>query len=205
MTGHPTAQESRRLSSGMVLGMALLVSGCNFNLGDVLERLSGRERNLVVLTKQPFVIVSGVSILSSRDAMTVLGEHTFVCFALRGDVPVQDAGAMQRAFDAEMHGAKVKVELVLTNGERVALRQPMQAWSKYGKIFKSDELSACATTPCKAKLPQGAVVNSIEVSAQPPVTVHGVYWQSEKAPNEKPVVAPVVEASVPNSKTSSCN
>ena len=111
--------------------------------------------------------------------MKVLGEWSSLCFSLRGDFPLQDPQAMDRQFAESMGNAKIKVELTLSDGARVALRPPLQAWSLRGKVVEQNELSACASTPCKSDLPIGAQVSQVEVSAEPPLTVRGVYWQSE--------------------------
>jgi hypothetical protein len=68
---------------------------------------------------------------------------------------------------------------------RVSLDHPMMAWNMSGKIVKSDELSACASSARCRRLPVGAQVSSIDVSSEPSLAVKGVYWISERGPLEK--------------------
>lgn len=99
-------------------------------------------------------------------------------------VPLQNANIMDREFERAMHGARVRVVIELTTGDRLPLDQPLMAWNMFGKIVKSDELSACASAPCSTKLPVGAQVSRIEVSSEPSLAVQGIYWSSERDPLE---------------------
>jgi hypothetical protein len=183
---------------------ALSFSGCDLNPEKAADFFTGRETNVVVLAKQPVMLRPEVATLTSQEPMKVLGEWTSLCFALKSGMPLQDSKQMDRAFEEAMQSAKVRVYLTLTNGDRVALRQPLQAWSMGGTILGRDELSACASTPCKAELPVGAQVAKVEVSSEPPLQVQGVFWKSEKGPLEKPVApsAQAATASAPKGPSS---
>ena len=157
----------------------ILASGCDYKPEKAFES------NLVILSQQPVVLTQERTTLISSEAMKVIGESTYVCLSLKGGIPLQDSKMMDQAFQIAMEGAKVKVEVVLKGGKRIALHQPLLAWSMQGKIIKNDELSACASTPCKAQLPVGAQVSKVEISSQPSLHVQGIYWQSEKSPVEK--------------------
>ena len=186
-----------------LLVTALVVSGCDFNPEKAFDLLSGRETNLVVLAKQPTLLTPETTTLTSEAPMKVIGESTSLCISLRGGVPLQDSKVMDQAFKVAMQNAKVKVHVILASGDRVALHQPLLAWSMYGKIIKHDELSACASTPCTAELPVGAQVSKIEVSSEPALQVQGIYWQSERAPLEKSAPpATTAAASAPKAKSS---
>jgi hypothetical protein len=89
---------------------------------------------------------------------------------------------MDRDFSAAMQGSNVRVTLVFADGRRTVLHRPLQAWSKYGKIVEQDELSACASAPCRTELPAGARVLKVEVASEPPLLVQGVFWESEPSP-----------------------
>jgi len=183
-----------------LLAGAALLSGCDFDPEKAFDLLSGREKNLVVLAKQPLVLTSEMAVFASQKPMKVVGELTSLCVSLKGGIPMQDSRVMDREFEDAMQSAQVNVTVVLANGERVALRQPLPAWSMYGKIVERDELSACASTPCKAELPVGEQVSRVEVSATPTLQVQGIYWESERAPLEKP--APQTAATAPKEKAS---
>ena len=162
------------------IAFPLLLAACDVNMEKAFDLFTGRESNLVVLLAEPVQFGPTSTVLvSSKEPMKVLGEWSSICLALRGDTPLQDSKVMERLFAEAMGNAKVKVELTLSNGARVALGPPLQAWSLYGKVVERDELSACASTPCRQNLPVGALVTKVEVSADPPLTVRGIYWQSE--------------------------
>ena len=180
------------------------LGGCDVDPEKAFDVLTGRETNLVILSPGPVTLKAEALTLTSQQPMKVIGESTFLCFALGGGVPLQNSKNIDTAFDAAMRGAKVRVEVVLASGTRVALRQPLQAWSMYGKIVKNDELSACASTPCKAELPAGAQVSKIEVSAEPNLYVQGVYWESARSPNEEPSLPTTTAAASSQKSKSKC-
>jgi hypothetical protein len=164
--------------------LALIASGCDPNSRKLFDVLTGHDSTVVVLAARPMVITAQTATLTSSEVMKVIGEWTSVCLALRGGLPLQHSTVMDHEFDAAMHGARVRVVLELTNGDRVSLAQPMMAWNMDGKIVKSNELSACAS-PCDTKLPVGTQVSKIDVSSDSPLAVQGVYWSSERGPLEK--------------------
>jgi hypothetical protein len=184
---------------------AFLFSGCDLNPEKAFDLITGRETNVVVLAKQPVMLTPNAVTLTSQEPMKVLGEWTSLCFSLKGGTPLQDSKQMDRTFEEAMQSAKVRVYLTLTNGDRVALRQPLPAWSMSGTILGRDELSACASTPCTAELPVGAHVSKVEVLSEPPLQVLGVFWKSEKGPLEKPA-APSPQAATASApqRPSSC-
>lgn len=196
----------RRLRNLAVIACALPVVGCDGapeKLFDLIDALSGREKNLVVLARQPVLLTPEPAVLTSSETMKVVGEWTSLCLSLRGGIPLQDTSTMDQAFAAAMQNARVSVQLVLANGDRVALRPPLPAWSMRGKVLGNDELAACAGTPCKAELPVGTQVARIEVSSEPALTVQGIYWQSERGPLEEATPPPVAAAaSAPRARPS---
>jgi len=187
-----------------LLACALFVGACDFKPDNALDLLSGREVNLVVLAQQPLRLTSEVATFTFLEPIKIIGESTTVCFALRGEVPLQDSKVMEQLFTTAMQGSKVSVAVILASGDRVTLHQPLQAWRMYGRIIKTNELSACASTPCKAKLPAGAQVARIEVSAEPALQVQGVYWESEHSPLEASPSRPKTAAASAPKASLSC-
>lgn len=165
-----------------VLPMVLLISlaDCDVNFEKVVDLMTGREENVVVLADEPTLLGPAALALASKEQpMKVLGEWSSICLALRGSVPLQDSKVMDQLFAEAMGNSKLKIELTLSNGTRVGLRQPLQAWSMRGKIFEQDELSACAGIPCASRPPNGAQVSKVSISSDLPLNVQGVYWHSE--------------------------
>jgi hypothetical protein len=182
----------------------LIIGGCDSDSKKVLDFLTGNDSNVVVLARRPMVIAQGQTTLQSSEVMKVIGESTSVCFALKGGVPLQNANVMDTEFQTTMHGARVKVVIELTTHELISLDQPLMAWSMFGKILKSDELSACASPSCSTQLPVGAEVSRIYVSSEPSLAVQGVYWSSERAPLEKAAPSATGNVSGPSKPQSGC-
>lgn len=169
-----------------ILLAILVLSGCNFDPEPLFDLLDGREINLVVLSKNPLELSSQVTELVSTSQMKVVGQSTFVCLALLDDTTLMNADDTNRVFNNAMHGAKVRIEVLLKNGTRMSLREPLEAWRKYGRILERGEFSACATlSQCKERWPVGVLVDKIEISSEPNLSVKGVYWESQGAPLEK--------------------
>jgi hypothetical protein len=189
-----------------VLPVALIVllAGCDVNFEKVGDLLAGREANVVVLVDKPTQLGPVPRTLASREQpMKVLGEWSSLCISLRGEVPLQDSKVMDQIFAEAIGKAKVKIELTLSNGTRVGLRQPRQAWSLRGKVVEQDELSACAATPCRVELPVGVQVTKVDISSDLPLSVQGIYWQSETdLPKPPPDPKTVASSSSPKASSS---
>jgi hypothetical protein len=173
----------------MAVCAVLGVAGCDAildGLEKVLGTLDRRERQLVVLASQPVVLTDQPVVLSGSEPLKVVGEWTSLCLVLKDGVPLQAQPAMDQIFSTALSGAKVRVNVVLNDGARIALHEPMQGWSRSGRILSRNELSACASASCGTRLPVGAIVKSLEVSATPRLEVRGIFWQSEQGPDEKP-------------------
>ncbi len=187
----------------LIVAAIALVSGCDSSLDKTLDLLFDKEEtNLVVLSKQPVLLSRKLTTLTSQQTMKVVGESTFVCFVLRGDIPLQDNKTMDAAYGTVVHDAKVKADVVLVSGDRISLHEPMMAWNMYGKVIKSNELSACASASCgSGRLPVGSEVRKIAVSSEPSLLVQGIYWESAKSPFEEPAPkASPSQATSPGSK-----
>ncbi len=179
--------------------LVFLLVACDASVEKAFDFVIGRESSVVVLRDRPTQLgPTPTTFTPGKQPMKVLGEWSSLCFSLRGEVPLQDATVMDRLFAEAMGNSKVKVELTLANGARTALRQPLQAWSLHGRILERNELSACASTPCKMGLPVGTQVIKVDVSADLPLKVQGVFWQSETdVPKPPPAKEQVTSASSP--------
>ena len=158
--------------------------GCDSAADKLFDAISGRQTNLVILSKQPVTLAPAPLTLTSTEPMKVLGEWTSVCLVLRDGITLKPQPQMDRILSEALRGAEVNMTLELSDGSRVALHRPMLGWEHIGRILPQDELSACASASCAAVLPRGATVKSVEISANPSVEVRGVYWQSQLGPDE---------------------
>lgn len=199
------AEDAARIPRWKTLAMVapLLLAGCNFDRGleTLIDILTGRERNLVVLAGGPVTVPRESLVLTSAEPMKVLGrDWTSLCFALKGGVQLADADTMDRGFRQAWQGGRVSIHITLGNGERIALGRPMQSWSSSGAIFDRDELAACASAVCGTSLPIGSQITQVEISADPPLRVQGIYWRSEGGPGDADGhAAPTTAAQAPPS------
>lgn len=191
---------ARLLSVAAVLAL----TGCDAIL-DGLDKVFGtsnnRERQLVILAPQPVVLTDKPVVFSGTEPLKVVGEWTSLCLVLKDGIPMQERAAMDKIFSAALSGSKVRVNVVLNDGTRIALHEPMQGWSRSGRILPRNELSACASASCSSRLPVGAIVKSLEVSATPKLEVRGVFWQSEQGSNEKAGKSATTTAQNPNEQS----
>jgi hypothetical protein len=194
----------RRMS---ILALFLLLCGCDLDPGKLFDLIEGREEQVVILSRQPQEISSRTMSLVSEDPMKIIGQSTFVCFALRGDVTLTNAKEMEEAFGGLMGDAKVTINLLLKSGGRLSLGEPLQAWRMHGRILQRGEVSACATIArCKERWPVGAVVDKVEVSSEPSLNVMGIYWVSRRGPLEEvPVTSPSITSSADLQMTKTCD
>lgn len=164
--------------------IGVLVTACDFNLEKAADSLFGTEVNRVVLSSQPIVLTQDVATFSSNEPMKVIGESTFVCVVLRDGVVLQDQRVMDQLFADALHGAKINVAVLSSDGKRVALPEPMQGWAKFGRVLPNNELSACGSMRCN-RLPPGTLISQVEISSTSELRIRGVYWESDKSPMEK--------------------
>jgi hypothetical protein len=173
------------MSAKLAALVAVLLSGCDTSVEKLLDRIGGRESDVVVLAKQPVVLTDSPTTLSGSEPLRVLGEWTSVCLVLRDGVPLQAQEMLDRSVSSALGGAKVKVVLLLDSGARVTLNEPLPGWSRSGRVLPKDELSACASAVCKSELSVGMTVKNVELSATPKLEVRGVFWQSQRGPIER--------------------
>jgi hypothetical protein len=169
----------------LVATTAIFLAGCDFNLDKAADFVTGRAANQVVLSSQPIVLTQKAIGFGSNESMKVMGEATFVCVVLKDGVVLQNQRVMDQLFADALHGAKISVAMLASDGTRVPMHEPMQGWAKFGKVLPQNELSACASMGCKPSLPAGTVISKIEISSAPDLRVNGVYWESDKSPIEK--------------------
>jgi hypothetical protein len=170
-------------ATALTIAVTLLV-GCDSAVDKIFDAMSGRQTNLVILSKQPVTLAPAPVTITSTEPMKVLGEWTSVCLVLRDGITLKPQPQMDKILSEALGGAKVSTTLELSDGSRVALHEPMLAWEHIGRILSRDELSACASASCAAILPRGATVKRVEISANPAVQVRGIYWQSHPGPDE---------------------
>ena len=175
------------MKRNLFIALLVLLSGCDTKqdldpeiaLVEAFEVLFDQETHVVVLADKPTQLGSSPNILvSDQKPMTVLGESSSLCLALRGGVSLQNTETMDRLFAEAMGNAKVTVDLTLSDGTRIPLGMPLQAWSLRGNVLKKNELSACARARCKVDLPVGSQVSQVSISSDAPLSVQGIYWTS---------------------------
>lgn len=198
-----------RLRSAAAGAMALIfvatvLVGCDSAAERFFDAISGRQTNLVLLSKQPVTLSPAPVTFASTEPMKVLGEWTSVCLVLRDGIPLQPQPQMDKILSEAMRGAKVNTTLELSDGSRITLHEPMEGWQHVGRILPRDELSACASANCAAALPRGATVKSVEISAIPTLQVRGIYWHSELGPNEPPAPSASNKASLATNAQVNC-
>ena len=99
-----------------------------------------------------------------------------VCISFRGNFPLRHA---DQEFDRIMQGVEFNATVHTDAGSEVELSNPMRAWSKYGELEKKDELAACLHLNCKKeKLSIGTIITAIDIAANKPINVQGIYWNS---------------------------
>src|SRR5688500_4241454 len=151
----------------VVATLALALTGCDSAAEKLFNAMSGRESNVVVLAKQPVKLSEAPSRFTSAEPMKVLGEWTSLCVVLRDGISLQPQAQMDKLFDSALAGAKIKAAVLLSDGSKVTMSEPMQSWSRSGRVVAQGELSACASAGCGVSLPAGGVVKSVELSATP--------------------------------------
>ena len=137
----------------------------------------GFGENIVVLAPTPLVLSKTPLVLTTNERMTVLGESTSVCLVMRDSVPATALSNMD-TLASEMHGSNVRVLVQTSDGLQKQLTPPLMGWRSSGVILSRNELSACASASCDARLPKGSVVKRIEISSDSELLVKGVYWES---------------------------
>lgn len=203
----PVSRWAHQIQRALPIAFVVSLAGCDVNFEKLVGLMTGREENVVVLVDTPTLLGPVPRTLASTEQpMKVLGEWSSLCLSLRGAVPLQDSKVMEQIFSDAMGKARVNIELTFSNGARMNLRQPLQAWSLRGKVVEQDELSACAGTPCKADLPIGLQVSKVDISSSLPLSVQGIYWQSEtdlpKPPSESKSMASLSSPKARSSCTS---
>ena len=185
----------------LTIAAVLALAGCDAvldGLEKVLKTLDGRERQLVILAPQPVVLTDKPLVLSGTEPLKVVGEWASLCLVLKGGVPLSE---MDQVFSSALSGAKVSVNVVLSDGARISLHDPMQGWSRSGRILPRNELSGCASAKCGYPLPVGTIIKKLEVSATPKLEVYGIFWHSEQGPNEKARASPTTTTQSPNDQS----
>ena len=158
-----------------------LLSGCDQQMGELMDALAGTETNTVVLMNEPVVIDSSGLTLGGTDPMKVVGETSSLCLVLTSGVPLGPRTEMDRQFQKAMQGAVIDATVTTRAGESFDLTRTGQAWSKYGEVLAGDELSACLSCGCGRSPRVGSEIAEIVVRSSPQLEVQGIYWKSTDA------------------------
>ncbi len=178
------ARRFLRLDMKKIFAISLigLLTGCDSRIEKISDFFTGTKTNTVVIANQPLLIDKTPQTFSPASKAEVLGDWSSVCFALVGDKPLKDANEMDRILETAVSGSKLKAVITLGDKDRVILDSQGSSWNMIGTILKRDELSVCLSAMCKTNLQVGAAVTRIEVSADPPISVQGIYWNSSTPP-----------------------
>ncbi len=160
----------------IVVGVALALSaGCD-RLNDLTMRMAGWET--IVLESHPFELRAQERQFLSQAALTSRGEVS-VCVVLKTDAGEQPPPFRSAEFEALMKGAVLTATLESEAGRVYSLGLPSQAWKLNGVVSDGPELAACVSNGDEASIPEGEVIRTVQIRSDRPLTVLGVYWQSE--------------------------
>ena len=163
----------------ILFSFVLLLSGCNNDANESLDFIFGRKTNTVVLVNKPITIGKKAMHFDTNKKAKIISSNSAVCVSLRGNFPLAPVEKMDKEYERLTNGTQIYAKVYTESGSIIEVNGHMQAWKKYGVIEKNDELSACLNLNCKKeKLSNGAIVNSIEISADKPIEVKGLYWTS---------------------------
>lgn len=163
-------------ASRIVLAACLVLSGCDAAMDKIAGRVPGDK--IIVIAPSPLTLTAKPTEIAAPEHMEVLGAWTSVCIVLKDGIPHSDSQTMDAKFTEAMHSAKVHASVVLGDGSRMDLSAPTPGWRKSGAILGENELSGCASAGCLPRLPKGALVTKVVLSADPELPTRGVYWAS---------------------------
>ena len=146
---------------------------------DILDQLAGIDTNKVVISSEPTIVSEDVTNFPTNGSVVVVGETALVCVSLRGGFPRKSQDESMAEYARLLDGAELSVSITTAVGDSHEMSRSAYSWSKYGVIMKSDEIASCAHLRCDVPgLETGTVVNQIAVSANKPVLIQGLYWES---------------------------
>ena len=77
-----------------------------------------------------------------------------------------------------MKGAILTATLETEAGRVYSLGHPSQAWALDGVVSDGPELAACVSNGDGQSIPEGEIIRTVQIRSDRPLTVLGVYWQS---------------------------
>jgi hypothetical protein len=169
-----------RLHLLLAIIIVQLVSGCGENRDD--RRIATTQQEVVVLSSVPVLLNPEPKIFAPTKPMRVAGDWTWLCAVLEDDVPPEAQSKLDETFAKAVGQSTIQMSVRLTDGRRIQLSGPLQAWEKTGKVLPKGELSYCARDR------EGAArgeVQSMELAANPPITVKGIYFEATESPAER--------------------
>lgn len=182
-------------ATAIVLATCAVLSACDAAVDTVASRIA-RDK-IIVMAPAPLMLTVRPMEIVAAQPMEVLGEWTSVCLVLKDGVPHSDA--MDAEFTAAMHNSKVSASVLLSDGSRMSLSAPSPGWRRSGAILRRDELAGCASAGCLPRLPKGAFVTQVMLTAEPDLPVQGVYWIS--SPDLPSKVTPVPSTATTSTRT----
>lgn len=162
----------RLIAMGVVLALS---AGCD-RLNDLAMRMAGWET--IVLESHPFELRAEGRQFLSQTALTSRGEVS-VCVVLKTDAGEQPPPFQSDEFESLMKGAILTATLESEAGRVYNLGHPSQAWVLDGVVSEGPELAACVANGSEESIPEGEVIRTVQIRSDRPLTVLGVYWQSE--------------------------
>ncbi len=138
--------------------------------------LSARAENVVVVSSENFDVGKDPLLFNNIDLETTVDGTSSVCIVLRNDLPFSPGAERNKQFNLLTGGVKLNGFVVTSNGERITLDDPLQAWSSEGRLGNKDELSACMDMPLKSDQP--IKISTIGISTEQSRTFEGIYWWS---------------------------
>lgn len=157
------------------LALILLVVGCD-RLHESATQFLGYQEQAVILAAQPFELGTQARTFTSQESMSNLGMSS-VCVALK-ERPMGPVGQMDRDYESSLKGAKLSATLVDQDGKEYRIESVGQAWRRKGVVVSGEELSACISCACGSDVPKDAVIKSVRIQSDKPVSVLGAYWHS---------------------------
>jgi hypothetical protein len=162
-----------RCKWGVILVLSLLVS-CR-EIDEVVDSSSGFSTSKLYSGR--IQLNSEESVFASSGRMKALGLNS-VCVVLRSGYPMPSQSQLEQDFELLLQGGTLLATLITADGKEYQLSGAAPAWNLRGVISSSEELSACTYGESSPLIPDGALIASVRLRTDKPITVLGVYWRS---------------------------
>jgi uncharacterized protein with beta-barrel porin domain len=153
-----------------------VLAGCTPS-EDSVETFFGIAHNTVVLTASAVELAQAPLNFTPSAEAKVVGKEAKVCIVLAGGVSMENSEHEVRHL---LKGAEINATVTVGDGTMHTLSCQSTEWAQSGRIFPSDEISACVSESCAQEaLPVGSQIRSFSISATAPIHALGVYWHSD--------------------------